>query len=160
MQQLQESAVRQVYPAGWPKIHHLPRLPLPRFLLSNCFPRSRDTFRVSLVHVTYRSILCSFVPYPRLLPLGVTLLPLFLSIGPKLTILTPLLSYVFSGMQSSSPCIPPVAWPEENPPVGKNFRTNSVGDQPSDLGSLPTGPGSYIGVVQRKPGNRSIPPKR
>jgi len=27
MQWLQESAVRRVYPAGWPKIHHLLRLP-------------------------------------------------------------------------------------------------------------------------------------
>ena len=33
--------------------------------------------------------------------------------------------------------------PEENPPAGKNFATNSVDGRPSDLGGLPTGPGSY-----------------
>jgi len=32
---------------------------------------------------------------------------------------------------------------EENPPAGKKLRANLVGDRPSDLGGLPTGPGSY-----------------
>jgi len=40
--------------------------------------------------------------------------------------------------------------PEENPPAGKNFGTNSIGGRPSDLGGLPTGPGSYVGVVQKE----------
>jgi len=29
-------------------------------------------------------------------------------------------------MKSSSPCMPPVAWPQQNPPAGKNFGTNSA----------------------------------
>ena len=46
-------------------------------------------------------------------------------------------------MQSSSPCIPPAAWSRRTPSCGNNFGTNSVGGRPSDLGGLPTGPGSY-----------------
>ena len=86
-----------------------------------------------------------------MLPSGVTLLPLLLSFDPKLILPTPPLSSCeFGGMQSSIPCIPPTAWPEENPPVGKNFGTNSMGGRPSDLGGVPTGPGSYVGVVQKE----------
>jgi len=60
-------------------------------------------------------------------------------------------------MQSSSPCIPPVTWPEENPQAGKNFGTNSADDRPSDLGGLPTGPGSYCwsGAKETKEQRRS-----
>jgi len=46
-------------------------------------------------------------------------------------------------MQSSSPCIPLAAWSRRKPSCGKHFGTNSVGGRPSDLGGLPTGPGSY-----------------
>jgi len=53
-------------------------------------------------------------------------------------------------MQSSIPCILPAAWPRRKPSSGKNFGTNSIGGRPSDLGGLPTGPGSYIRVVQKE----------
>ena len=53
-------------------------------------------------------------------------------------------------MQSSIPCILPAAWPRRKPSSGKNFGTNSIGGRPSDLGGLPTGPGSYVGVVQKE----------
>jgi len=45
-------------------------------------------------------------------------------------------------MQSSSPCIPPAAWSQRKPSHRKNFGTNSFDGRPSDLGGLPTGPGS------------------
>ena len=66
-QQLQESAVRWVYLAGWPKIHHLPRLPLHYFLLLNCFFEAMRFLGVSLVHMTCRSLpLPSYFSIPLL----------------------------------------------------------------------------------------------
>jgi len=61
-------------------------------------------------------------------------------------------------MQSSSPCIPPAAWRRRKPSCGKNFGTNSVGGRPSDLGGLPTGPGSYCrsGAKETREQRRSL----
>ena len=72
MQRLQESAVRRVFPAGWPKIHHPPRLPsAPLFLAELLSEAPRFLTRVSS-HVTYRWATFLLVSLFPLLPSGVT----------------------------------------------------------------------------------------
>jgi len=64
MQWLQESAVRRVYPAGWPKIHHLLRLPFaPPALAELRFPGPEILSGIPS-RVTYRFATFLLVPFP------------------------------------------------------------------------------------------------
>ena len=49
MQRLQESAVRRVYPAGWPKIHHPLRLPFAPPALAELLSKVPRSYQGSLV---------------------------------------------------------------------------------------------------------------
>ena len=92
MQRLQESAVCRVYPAGWPKIHHPPRLPSALSFLAG-LPSEAPRFLIrDSSHVTYRSATFLLVSFFPLLPSGVTtiyltILPLlqWLRLTPNLT---------------------------------------------------------------------------
>jgi len=76
--------VRWVYPAGWPKIHHPSRLPSALLFLAGLLSEVPRFLIGDSSHVTYRSATFLLVSFFPLLPSGVTLLPLFLSFGPKL----------------------------------------------------------------------------
>jgi len=76
--------VCRVYPAGWPKIHHPLRLPSAPPVLAELLSEASRSLSGIPSHVTYHFATFLFVPFSPLLPLGVTLLPLFLSFGPKL----------------------------------------------------------------------------
>ena len=72
MQWLPESAVRWVYPAGWPKIYHPSRLPSALLFLAGLLSEVPRFLIGDSSHVTYRSATFLLVSFFPLLPSGVT----------------------------------------------------------------------------------------